>query len=55
MTDPETDTGVVKHALIAQTEVQMIPSSLRGIYTSKVDGLTPSQQLVVKLASVIGR
>lgn len=32
----------------------IVPSSLRGIMTAKLDRLTTSQQLVIKLAAVVG-
>eukprot|EP01125_Pyxidicula_operculata_P022380 TRINITY_DN910_c1_g1_i1.p1 TRINITY_DN910_c1_g1~~TRINITY_DN910_c1_g1_i1.p1 ORF type:complete len:2117 (+),score=467.99 TRINITY_DN910_c1_g1_i1:912-6353(+) len=33
----------------------VVPSSLRGIFTAKIDRLTQSQQLILKFAAVIGR
>jgi class 3 adenylate cyclase/tetratricopeptide (TPR) repeat protein len=46
-----TATGDVGQALRAQN----FPDTLQGIVTSRIDRLTPEQQLTLKVASVIGR
>lgn len=41
--------------LDASVPVPVLPSSLEGLLTSRLDRLSPNQQLVLKVASVIGR
>jgi hypothetical protein len=58
--DPVTGEGTVNLALLQKgyalgTASDLVPSSLRGLYTAKVDMLTQSQQLVLKYAAIIGK
>lgn len=45
---------MVKQGMMVNVD-SIIPNSLRGIYTSRVDHLSQTQQVVVKVASIVGR
>ena len=36
-------------------DAQAVPDTIQGVITSRIDRLPPSQQLTLKVASVIGR
>lgn len=52
--DEITGERVVKQGMLVNVD-SIIPNSLRGIYTSRVDHLSQTQQVVVKVASIVGR
>jgi hypothetical protein len=58
--DQATNENVINIALLQQggglgSDADSIPSSLRGIYTAKIDRLSQTHQIVLKYASIIGR
>jgi predicted ATPase len=43
-----------EYALPDMNQIKSVPNSLTGVLTSKVDRLSPLQQILLKSASVIG-
>jgi class 3 adenylate cyclase/tetratricopeptide (TPR) repeat protein len=50
-----TDSGGIAHPAGTEGRLPGLPTTVAGVVTSRIDRLTPSQQLVLKAASVIGR
>src|SRR6185436_3727687 len=49
------DDGDCRLAPGARLETLTLPGNVEGVVSSRIDRLTPSQQLAIKVASVIGR